>query len=126
MFKKLLTTLILSIIKCIKKFAWSNYFEKKALPISIISFLIGFSYLSILFFLYSYGRYILLILKNHLFGKKNHSFFFFLLCGGVFLSFFFLYFFCSYFVFIFFFFSLYFFFFFFFSFFSFFVGHLIY
>lgn len=39
-----------------KKFAWSNYFEKKALPISLIAFLIGISYSSILSFMDAYAR----------------------------------------------------------------------
>ena len=39
-----------------KKFAWSNYFEKEALPISLIAFLIGISYSSILSFMDAYAR----------------------------------------------------------------------
>ncbi|MCT0044936.1 MFS transporter [Lactococcus lactis] len=39
-----------------KKFAWSNYFEKEALPISLITFLIGISYSSILSFMDAYAR----------------------------------------------------------------------
>ena len=39
-----------------KKFAWSNYFEKEALPISLIAFLIGISYSSILSFIDAYAR----------------------------------------------------------------------
>lgn len=39
-----------------KKFAWSNYFEKEALPISLIAFLIGISYSSILSFMDAYSR----------------------------------------------------------------------
>ena len=39
-----------------KKFAWSNYFEKEALPISLIAFLIGVSYSSILSFMDAYAR----------------------------------------------------------------------
>ena len=39
-----------------KKFAWSNYFEKEALPISSIAFLIGISYSSILSFMDAYAR----------------------------------------------------------------------
>ncbi|MCL2112417.1 MAG: MFS transporter [Streptococcaceae bacterium] len=38
-----------------KKFAWSNYFEKKALPISLIAFLIGIAYSSILSFMDAYA-----------------------------------------------------------------------
>lgn len=38
-----------------KKFAWSNYFEKEALPISLIAFLIGISYSSILSFMDAYA-----------------------------------------------------------------------
>ena len=43
-------------IKVHKKFAWSNYFEKEALPISLIAFLIGISYSSILSFMDAYAR----------------------------------------------------------------------
>ena len=39
-----------------KKFAWSNYFEKEALPISLIAFLIGISCSSILSFMDAYAR----------------------------------------------------------------------
>lgn len=39
-----------------KEFAWSNYFEKEALPISLIAFLIGISYSSILSFMDAYAR----------------------------------------------------------------------
>ena len=39
-----------------KKFAWSNYFEKEALPISLIAFLIGILYSSILSFMDAYAR----------------------------------------------------------------------
>lgn len=39
-----------------KKFAWSNYFEKEALPISLIAFLIGISYSSIQSFMDAYAR----------------------------------------------------------------------
>ena len=39
-----------------KKFAWSNYFEEEALPISLIAFLIGISYSSILSFMDAYAR----------------------------------------------------------------------
>ncbi|MDR7697626.1 MFS transporter [Lactococcus lactis] len=39
-----------------KKFAWSNYFEKEVLPISLIAFLIGISYSSILSFMDAYAR----------------------------------------------------------------------
>ncbi|MGF2002885.1 MFS transporter [Lactococcus lactis] len=39
-----------------KKFAWSNYFEKEALPISLIAFPIGISYSSILSFMDAYAR----------------------------------------------------------------------
>ncbi len=39
-----------------KKFAWSNYFEKEALPISLIAFLIGISYSSVLSFMDAYAR----------------------------------------------------------------------
>ncbi|AGY43500.1 MFS transporter [Lactococcus lactis subsp. lactis KLDS 4.0325] len=39
-----------------KKFAWSNYFEKEALPITLIAFLIGISYSSILSFMDAYAR----------------------------------------------------------------------
>lgn len=39
-----------------KKFAWSNYFEKETLPISLIAFLIGISYSSILSFMDAYAR----------------------------------------------------------------------
>lgn len=39
-----------------KKSAWSNYFEKEALPISLIAFLIGISYSSILSFMDAYAR----------------------------------------------------------------------
>ena len=39
-----------------KKFAWSNYFEKEALPISLIAFLIGISYSSILSFMDAYAH----------------------------------------------------------------------
>ncbi|MDT2905298.1 MFS transporter [Lactococcus lactis] len=39
-----------------KKFTWSNYFEKEALPISLIAFLIGISYSSILSFMDAYAR----------------------------------------------------------------------
>ena len=39
-----------------KKFAWSNYFEKEALPISLIAFLIGISYSSLLSFMDAYAR----------------------------------------------------------------------
>jgi len=39
-----------------KKFAWSNYFEKEALPISLIAFLIGISYSSILSFMDASAR----------------------------------------------------------------------
>lgn len=38
-----------------RKFAWSNYFEKAALPISLIAFLIGISYSSILSFMDAYA-----------------------------------------------------------------------
>lgn len=39
----------------IKKFSWNNYFEKKAIPISIIGLLIGISYSSILAFMNTYS-----------------------------------------------------------------------
>lgn len=39
-----------------KKFAWSNYFEKQAVPISFIAFLIGISYSSILSFMDAYAQ----------------------------------------------------------------------
>ena len=38
-----------------KRFAWSNYFEKRALPISLIAFLIGIAYSSILSFMDAYA-----------------------------------------------------------------------
>lgn len=44
-----------------KKFAWSNYFEKEALPISLIAFLIGISYSSILSFMDAYAHNIHLL-----------------------------------------------------------------
>ena len=38
-----------------KKFSWSNYFEKKAVPIALIAFLIGIAYSSILSFMDAYA-----------------------------------------------------------------------
>ncbi|MGF2203195.1 MFS transporter [Lactococcus lactis] len=61
-----------------KKFAWSNYFEKEALPISLIAFLIGISYSSILSFMDAYARNI------HL--SEAASFFFFVYAITVLLS----------------------------------------
>ena len=61
-----------------KKFAWSNYFEKEALPISLIAFLIGISYSSILSFMDAYARNI------HL--SEAASFFFFFYAITVLLS----------------------------------------
>jgi len=61
-----------------KKFAWSNYFEKEALPISLIAFLIGISYSSILSFMDAYARNI------HL--SEAASFFFFVYVLTVLLS----------------------------------------
>lgn len=61
-----------------KKFAWSNYFEKEALPISLIAFLIGISYSSILSFMDAYARNI------HL--SESASFFFLVYAITVLLS----------------------------------------
>ena len=61
-----------------KKFAWSNYFEKEVLPISLIAFLIGISYSSILSFMDAYARNI------HL--SEAASFFFFVYAITVLLS----------------------------------------
>lgn len=61
-----------------KKFAWSNYFEKEALPISLIAFLIGISYSSILSFMDAYA------LNIHL--SEAASFFFLVYAITVLLS----------------------------------------
>ncbi|MGF2995117.1 MFS transporter [Lactococcus lactis] len=61
-----------------KKFAWSNYFEKEALPISLIAFLIGISYSSILSFMDAYAR------NTHL--SEAASFFFLVYAITVLLS----------------------------------------
>lgn len=50
-----------------KKFSWSNYFEKTALPIAFVGFLVGMSYSSILTFLANFSAQIGLVTAGSLF-----------------------------------------------------------